>query len=104
MSIQIDRERCTGCAACKNICPGNLIAAGEDRRAYLRRPQDCWGCAACLKECPAGAIRLELDPELGGRGEALTAHREGTRCVWRISKGKEMIRTLVTDSGKANEY
>lgn len=104
MSIRIDREKCTGCSRCGAICPGNLIALNEERKAFLKRPDDCWGCCACLKECPAGALCLVLDPQMGGRGETLAVKREGSRLLWEFTDKNGRRKELVTDRRKANEY
>ncbi|MDE7319668.1 MAG: ferredoxin family protein, partial [Lachnospiraceae bacterium] len=102
MSIRIEREKCTGCTACMDICPGNLIAMGPDGKALCRRPYDCWGCTACLKSCRQSAIILFLEPELGGRGESLTVKKEGTRYLWAINNRSKNATMLSTDTKKAN--
>jgi adenylylsulfate reductase subunit B len=104
MSIRIEREKCTGCTGCMDICPGNLIAMGPDGKAFCRRPYDCWGCTACLKTCRQGAISLFLEPELGGRGERLTVKKEGTHYLWRIDDPSGNVAILLTDTQRANKY
>ena len=104
MSIQIDREKCVGCSRCKNICPGNLIAVNQERRAFLKRPYDCWGCTACLKECPVCAVSLVLGPELSGMGETLTVKKADTRYIWEVTDRYGRVKKLVTDTKKANAY
>ncbi len=104
MSILIDREKCIGCLKCKNVCPGNLIKADPDGKAFLKRPYDCWGCTACLKECPKDAICLILGPDLDGRGETLKVRKDGTGFLWEVDGPKGLIAKLFTDSKKSNEY
>lgn len=104
MSIRIEREKCVGCGRCSDICPGNLIFLDQERKAGILHPFDCWGCTACMKTCPVGAICLILDPELDGRGEVLTVHREGSGYLWEITDSAGRVRSLRTDSKRANEY
>ena len=56
MSITIKRDVCIGCGKCRMVCPGSLLKADQDRKAYIAYPRDCWGCASCVKECPVNAI------------------------------------------------
>ena len=44
--IQIDKEKCTGCGECVNIC------------SKINHPERCSGCGKCMKACPSGAITL----------------------------------------------
>lgn len=104
MSIKIEREKCTGCRGCMDICPGNLIAMDSDGKAFCRRPYDCWGCATCLKACRQGAVSLYLQPELDGRGESLIVKKEGTKYLWMLEDRFGKVKMLSTDTKKANEY
>lgn len=51
MSISINKEKCIGCRKCINVCPGSLLKADENNKAYIKYPKDCWGCSSCIKEC-----------------------------------------------------
>ncbi len=63
MPPRVDREKCDGCKAeeeplCAQICIGDLMVLGENKKAYCRSPRDCWDCMSCTKICPVGAIAL----------------------------------------------
>jgi NAD-dependent dihydropyrimidine dehydrogenase PreA subunit len=58
-SIEVDRERCSGCGVCVEMCPLDLIRFGTDGVPYLKY-DECWYCDVCVQECPEGAIRLRL--------------------------------------------
>jgi NAD-dependent dihydropyrimidine dehydrogenase PreA subunit len=59
MNIAVDRERCTGCGICVEVCPLDNLRLGED--GYAREQYDeCWYCNACEVDCPEGAITLTL--------------------------------------------
>ena len=59
MSIKIDKNLCVGCRKCTEVCPGNLIKIGDDKKAYIKYPDDCWGCSSCIKECKLNAVKLK---------------------------------------------
>ena len=47
---------CTGCAACKDICPVNAIK-GERKNLHSINATLCNDCGACGRICPAQAIQ-----------------------------------------------
>ena len=51
----VKKEKCTGCAACYNICPVGAIKMAEDSEGFfspLIDEQVCTKCGLCLKVCP----------------------------------------------------
>ncbi len=70
--VHIDREKCTGCGACKNICPQALVqmvppdastfipCASEMEEDNTRKicGHGCIGCGECADTCPQGAIQM----------------------------------------------
>lgn len=50
-----DKKKCTGCHACKAVCPRKCIQMIPDEEGFLY-PQvvheQCIGCGACVKVCP----------------------------------------------------
>ncbi len=65
--IEIDKERCKGCALCTISCPKELIRIGEEinRQGYFFVVWDdngsCTGCAICGEICPDVAIKVWKD-------------------------------------------
>lgn len=53
----IDRNLCTGCHACIDVCPTNALEQ-VDGRAALVRPAACIWCSRCEQLCPTDAIGL----------------------------------------------
>ncbi|MDY6967626.1 MAG: ATP-binding protein [Spirochaetota bacterium] len=49
----IDKERCTQCGECVNLCRFDAI------KNYTVDPISCEGCAFCSRACPEGAINME---------------------------------------------
>jgi len=55
MNIICDAKKCTGCAACKNICPKNAITMIEDDKGFKYpkiNNELCINCKLCQKQCP----------------------------------------------------
>ncbi len=53
----IDRERCTACGRCAEVCRFDAIVESDGQ--YSVDDVACEGCAACVHQCPAGCIILE---------------------------------------------
>ena len=63
----VDREKCTGCGLCLNVCPGNMVG-GDVLRMEDGHPvmvdqekfgwQGCWQCQHCMAVCPVGAVSV----------------------------------------------
>jgi len=51
-----DREECTGCGQCIDICPVKAIRMENDFPVI--DPDWCIGCGVCAVPCPASAVRL----------------------------------------------
>lgn len=53
---ETDREKCSGCGQCVEICPVNAIKIEGDFPVVDR--EWCIGCGVCAVPCPSSAIRL----------------------------------------------
>ena len=103
MSIEISRDKCTGCGGCAGVCPGSLIKLKEGA-AVIPRPERCWACASCLKECPVQAIALFLGGDMDGLGGRMTVRREGTLLHWTVTRPDSSVQTITTNSRDSNNY
>jgi len=74
MTIQIDKEKCTGCKVCIDLCPYPGAIEIIERVAEITGK--CTGCGACVDECPEGAIMVER------KQEAQETDLESYRGVW----------------------
>ena len=59
--IQIDKELCSGCGACIEVCTEGALFM-DDNRAQLD-VRLCTACEACLDACPNGAITAVITPK-----------------------------------------
>ncbi len=53
----IDREKCTGCGQCKELCRFGAIEFRNN--GYYIDEYACEGCRFCMEVCPAGAVTIE---------------------------------------------
>jgi len=104
MSITIDKERCTGCGRCRDICPGGLLTADHTGKTENSYPKDCWGCTACLKECQALAIRYYLGADMGGKGSFLYVEKTNNSLRWIICQPDGGKTVITTNSSQSNAY
>ncbi len=60
--VELVEERCTGAAACVQVCPrGVLVMDGRRRKVRIAEPDACIRCAACIVQCPEDALRFRFD-------------------------------------------
>ena len=53
----IDYEVCTGCKACVEICPMDVLRWNEEqKRPFIKYLRDCQSCFLCETDCPVDAI------------------------------------------------
>lgn len=104
MSIKINREKCTGCGKCRNVCPGNLLYKDKDGKTVNRFPRDCWGCTACIKECRFEAVEYFLGADIGGRGTVLRTRDEEDYLHWIFTRPSGEKKIITVYKHEANEY
>jgi len=56
MAVTIDKEKCTGCGACVDVCPVDALKLEDDKAVV--DPETCIDCGTCVDECPVEAITL----------------------------------------------
>jgi len=80
--IEIDRNKCTGCNVCYNVCPQNVIKM-ENKKAYIENYINCMECGACALNCQFDAINLTKGTGCLGaiiKEDILKITEKGTGC------------------------
>lgn len=83
-----DKEKCTDCGLCVNICPTGAITS-DDNGSYYLQVDDCILCGICIINCTGEAWRVDQKgytlylggtmgkkPRLGTRAKALIRNSE----------------------------
>jgi len=58
LTYYIDEELCTGCRACKKVCPADAIE-GEKKEPHVIIQEKCIACGACLERCKFDAVKTK---------------------------------------------
>jgi ferredoxin len=61
----IDKDACTGCEKCVEVCPPQAMLI-EDGKASIEE-EFCEECGFCASECPVAAISIPFEKS-GDRG------------------------------------
>jgi NAD-dependent dihydropyrimidine dehydrogenase PreA subunit len=56
-TLQYDRDLCTGCGMCVEVCPHAVFRLEADH-AVLDDRDACIECGACMTNCEAGALQV----------------------------------------------
>jgi len=85
MAIHLKIDKCTGCGACVNICPGDLWRLDKkSHKAYLLSQEDCWNCFSCAKVCEPEAIEVRLPYSIAGYGASLIPKIKPKSIIWKL--------------------
>ncbi len=62
MAPIIDRERCSGCGECVEVCAQDVFfGSSKGEPPVVAYPDMCYYCNSCVEECPVeGAIKLRI--------------------------------------------
>ncbi len=104
MSIIINQNCCVGCGKCQSVCPGNLLKANQDNKAFIKYPEECWGCTSCIKACHAQAIKYFLGADIGGKGSLVYSKEEQDILHWIIEKPSGGVKKIAINKKEANNY
>jgi heterodisulfide reductase subunit A-like polyferredoxin len=71
---ETDKERCTGCGACVEICPVNVVKMEGDSPVVGK--EWCIGCGVCAISCPSSAVKLVRKSDAIPPKDFKALHRE----------------------------
>lgn len=54
----VDKEKCTACGSCADICPPGAITIENDAASIAA--DLCEECGFCAADCPVGAINIDF--------------------------------------------
>lgn len=57
MVAVVNKDKCTGCGTCVDICPTAAIELDNDKAVV--DASACVDCETCVDECPESAILME---------------------------------------------
>ena len=57
MAAKIDKEKCTECGACVEVCPVDAIKMKNEKVVIN---EECVECGVCVNECSNKAITLPI--------------------------------------------
>ena len=82
VTLELDRDKCTLCGMCTNVCVHGVLAV-DDNGIHILERDACMECGACAMNCPAEAVTV----------------RAGVGCAWAIFR--DWFKRD-SDSGKGN--
>ncbi|MGB9694307.1 MAG: 4Fe-4S binding protein [Fervidobacterium sp.] len=60
---QVDKDLCTACGTCVDVCPFNALFIVDG--TSVTDWEKCMGCGVCVERCPNGAKSLVRDERKG---------------------------------------
>ena len=82
MKVMVDRQKCTVCGVCTDVCP---VGAIELKETGIEITDDCTLCGMCVDTCEFGALSM---PEVGtGPGADLASYKG----VWVFAEWREGV-------------
>jgi nitroreductase/NAD-dependent dihydropyrimidine dehydrogenase PreA subunit len=109
--IKIDKNLCTGCGICTEICPAFVLAVA-DKKARISEPEGCLVCNQCVAVCPSHAVSNDSFPKkdypsikgsaISASGfENFTAARRSTRCFKPKAVPREILCRMIESAATA---
>jgi len=79
MPVQVDKEKCTGCGLCVEVCSVEAISLSPQKIIEIET-DNCLECGACENECPNDAITvIQRDEETLFTGDDIQVTPSSTK-------------------------
>jgi len=80
-TLKVDDEKCTGCGACLEVCPHEVLVMNSDH-VIIRELDACMECGACSRNCPFEAITVTSGVGCAaGIINSITGGKSGSCCT-----------------------
>ena len=58
--VIVDREKCTGCNTCVQVCQIDVFIPNPKKGEppIILHPDECWYCGCCVTDCPHEAVKF----------------------------------------------
>jgi Fe-S-cluster-containing hydrogenase component 2 len=56
MAAKVEKEKCTACGSCVDVCPTEAILVDD---VAIVDEEKCVDCGTCVDECPSEAITVD---------------------------------------------
>jgi Fe-S-cluster-containing hydrogenase component 2 len=74
--IFIDKDKCTGCGDCLEVCPEENAVVLQEEKAIINR-ELCNSCGDCVTACPESAIyEVEAAPMVAEQAQPVQVTRQ----------------------------
>ncbi|MGN1337074.1 MAG: Coenzyme F420 hydrogenase/dehydrogenase, beta subunit C-terminal domain [Candidatus Coprovivens sp.] len=96
----IEKNKCTGCSACMNICPKKAITMKKDKEGFLHpeiNQEKCINCGLCKKTCPV--LNTKTNPSIN---KCYVAYNKDSKVKENSSSGgifDSIARVVLKDKG-----
>jgi len=77
--LKIDKDKCTGCGECEEVCAFGAISIKEDVAEVDH--DSCTLCGTCVDTCPSGALEIEAK-----KAEQRSFNKDEWRGVWVVAE------------------
>jgi len=79
VTLQLNKEKCTGCGMCMVVCP-HAVFAMNNGRIQIENKDACMECGACAKNCPTEALTVQAGVGCAAAVINSALGREGACC------------------------
>lgn len=79
VTLQLNKEKCTGCGMCMVVCP-HAVFAMNNGRIQIENKDACMECGACAKNCSTEALTVQAGVGCAAAVINSALGREGACC------------------------